>query len=341
VNIEDAFEESFRELGLDLDGTPDDTLLGTDDSDETDAEAEGGPEPDELVDEPTAEEDTPDEDADDVRSDAPAVEVPEGAILRLPDGTEVEADNAVLLQSDYTKKTQQVAEERKQLESERNEFESQRQQITDAYEQMRGWYEERVADPSNWVQEIVAGTQDPTTTIAKALYELANAGKLDPQFVSTFGIDAGEVAERAKTSTRDREIEELRKKVEDRERTEAEQARIREQAARYQSQWDEIKQANSLSFDDAEAERAAKKELLEFAVKSQLGHSLVDAYDLMTVRKAKTEKPQPAADPQVQAKKRASRAVSPKSSSSPPAKRRPQSTRDAALEALSEFTVGA
>ena len=341
MNIEEAFEESFRELGLDLDGTPDDTLLGTDDSDETDAEAEGGPEPDELVDEPTAEEDTPDEDADDVRSDAPTVEVPEGALLRLPDGTEVEVDKAVLLQSDYTKKTQQVAEERKQLDSERAEFETQRQQVSDAYEQMRGWYEERSANPSDWVKEIISGTQDPTTTIAKALYELANDGKLDPQFVATFGIDAGEVAERAKTSSRDRELEELRKKVEDRERTEAEQARIREQAARYQSQWDEIKQSNSLTFDSPDAEREAKKELLEFAVKSQLGHSLVDAYDLMTVRKAKTEKQPPAADPKIQAKKRASRAVTPKATNSAPSKPRPKTTRDAALEALSEFATGA
>lgn len=133
MNIEEAFEESFRELGLDLDGNPDDTLFGTDDSDE-ETEAEGGPESDELVDEPSDEEDTPDEDADDVRSDGPTVDVPEGAVLRLPDGTEVEVDKAVLLQSDYTKKTQQVAEERKQLGSDREEFEAQRQQVTDAYE---------------------------------------------------------------------------------------------------------------------------------------------------------------------------------------------------------------
>lgn len=340
MNIEDAFEESFRELGLDLDGNPDDTLFGTDENDE-ETEAEGGPESDELVDEPSDEEDTPDEDADDVRSDGPTVDVPEGAVLRLPDGTEVEADKAVLLQSDYTKKTQQVAEERKQLESDRAEFEAQRQQVTDAYEQMRGWYEERSANPTDWVKEIISGTQDPTTTIARALYDLANDGKLDPQFVATFGIDAGEVAERAKTSSRDREIEELRKKVEDRDLAEQEQARIREQAARYQSQWDEIKQNNGLSFDDADAERAAKKELLEFAIQSKLGHSLVDAYDLMTVRRAKTEKPQPAADPKVLAKKRASRAVSPKGASGTPSKPRPKTTRDAALEALSEFATGA
>ena len=338
MNIADAFEESFRELGLDLDGNPDDTPEGTDDSDETD-EAEGGLEPDESVDVPESEEDAPDAD-NDVRSDGPTVEVPEGAVLRLPDGTEVEADKAVLLQSDYTKKTQQVAEERKQLENERVEFETQRQQIVDAYEQMRGWYEERASNPSDWVKEIVSGAQDPTTTIAKALYELANDGKLDAQFVATFGIDAGEVAERAKVSARDDEVAELRKKLEERERTEQEQARIRQQAERYQSQWDEIKRNNSLTFDSPDVERDAKKQLLEFAVKSQLTSSLVDAYDLMQVRQAKTVKSQPVPDPDVLAKKRASRAVTPRSDSAGSAKTaaRPKSTREAALQVLSEFT---
>lgn len=342
MNIADAFEESFQELGLNLDDISDDTLSEVDETDE-EAEAEGGPEPDESVDGPDSEEDAPEEDDADVRSDVPAVDIPEGAVIRLPDGTEVEADKAVLFQSDYTKKTQQVAEERKQLESERAEFETQRQQITDAYEQMRGWYEERVSNPSDWVKEIVSETQDPTTTIARALYELANDGRLDPQFVATFGIDAGEVAERAKVSARDNELAELRRKMEERERTEQEQQRIREQAARYQSQWDQIKQANSLSYDSADAERAAKKELLEFAVKSQLAHSLVDAYDLMQVRQAKTVKEQPAPDPNVLAKKRASRAVTPKGSSTGPGNKRPRpkTTRDAALEALSEYAGGA
>jgi uncharacterized protein YgiM (DUF1202 family) len=342
VNIAQAFEESFRELGLDLDGTSDDTLLETDESDE-ETEAQGGPESDESVDAPAETEDASDED-DDVRSDAPTVEVPKGAVLRLPDGTTVEADKAVLLQSDYTRKTQQVAEERKRLESERNEFDTQREQITQAYEQMRGWYEERVSNPSDWVKEIISESQDPTTTIARALYELANDGKLDPQFVATFGIDAGEVAERAKVSARDRELEDLRKKVEARERTEQEQARIREQAARYQSQWDEIKQSTGLSFDNADAEREAKRELLEFAVKSQLAHSLVDAYDLMRARQAKAVKEQPAPDPAILAKKRASRAVTPRSDSVGPGRpkgNKPKSTREAALEALSEFATGA
>jgi hypothetical protein len=337
LNIEDAFEESFRELGIDLDGDADDILSAAVESDE-ESEDEDGPEASESVEEPVSEEDTSAEDDDEDHSDKPVIEVAEGAVLRLPDGTEVDASQAVLLQRDYTKKTQQLAEERR-------EFEAQREQVSEAYEQMRNWYEERSSDPTGWVQEIVAGTEDPTATIARALYELANQGKLDPAFVATFGIDAGDIAEKAKVSERDRELDELKKKIEDRERTEQEQLRIREQAAAYQSQWDEIKSSHGVAFDSPDVEREAKKELLEFAVQAKLSHSLVDAYDLMLVRRGRSttlSEPKPAADPQVTAKKRASRAVAQRSggagvSGNTPAK--PKSTRDAALEAISEFAA--
>ena len=337
MNIEDAFEESFRELGIDLDGDPEDILFGADENDET-PEAGDEPEVVESVEEETSEEDAPENDDDKNRPDVPVIDIPDGATLRLPDGTEVDSEQAVLLQRDYTKKTQQLAEERKA-------FDEQREQVSQAYEQMRGWYEERSSDPTGWVQEIVSGTDDPTATIARALYELANAGALDPAFVATFGIDAGEVAEKAKLSERDRELEELRRKVDDRERTEQEQARVREQAAVYQSQWDNIKTSYGIDFDSPDAEREAKKELLTFAVEAKLGHSLVDAYDLMMARKGRSNPqstPAPkVADPKVAAKKRASRAVTQRSESTPGGspKARPSSTREAALEAISEFTA--
>ena len=338
MNIEDAFEESFRELGLDLDGDTDDILSVADESDEL-FEGEDGPTAAESVDEQTSVEDALAGDADESdRSDAVRIDIPEGAVLRLPDGTEVDSKQAVLLQRDYTKKTQQLADERR-------EFEEQRQQVADAYEQMRTWYEERAADPTAWVQEIVSSAEDPTATIAKALYELANQGKLDPSFVAAFGIDAGEVAERAQQTSRDSELEALKKKVEEREQAEEAQARVREQAAVYQRQWDDIKSNHALAFDSADAEREAKKELLTFALQSGLSHSLTDAYDLMLVRTGRfnPQSTQPTkGDPEVAAKKRASRAVTQRSESAAGGgtkTTRPRSTREAALEAISEFAA--
>lgn len=331
MKIDEAAEQSFQELGLSLDDISDDIPAETVDSAEPE-EAEDGPAEDEVAEDPASEEDT-EEDAE-VVDTSDVVELPSGGKVRLPDGTEVDVDKAVLLQSDYTKKTQQLSEERKQFEAERT-------QITEAYEQMRQWYEQRSSNPSDWVREIVEGAGDPTATIAKALYELANTGKLDPEFVKAFGIDSSEVQQRAAKSDKDREIEELRKRLDQREATEAEQAAIRKQAAQYQSQWDEIKGNYGLDFASAEAEVEAKRELLNFALQNRMSHSLTDAYDLMEFRRSKTvqpkaEKAQP--DPQVTEKKRASRAVTPKSAGSiGNEKRKPLSTRDAALQVLEEY----
>jgi hypothetical protein len=334
MNLNEALEQSLEALGLDLDGDSDTFQSETDEQvvePETAEEVEG----DEPVDAEDDGEDT-DEEAveEDQKTDTQVVEVPSGAVLRLPDGTEVEADKAVLFQSDYTKKTQQLAEERKT-------FESDREQVVKAYEQMREWYESRAANPTNWVKEIVSESPDPTAAIAKALYELANEGKLDSEFVKTFGIDSGEVAKRATESKRDSELEELRKKVDERERSEAEQRAIQEQAKKYQSEWDAIKESHGLNFEGRDAEIEAKRELLQFAMNNRMAHSLKDAYDLMLLRTGRTGQPkaEPAkADPQVTEKKRASRAVTPKSSATgAPRAKKPASVREAALQSLEEY----
>lgn len=348
MNLSEALEQSFQELGLNVEDDTDSFQSDIDESDEVEVAEEEAAE-DESVDAESVEEDADDEaDTEDQTTDADVVEVPAGTILRLPDGTEVEADKAVLFQSDYTKKTQQLAEERKQLENDRETFDADRQKVAEAYEQMREWYESRASNPTDWVKEIISEAKDPTATIAKALYELANDGKLDPDFVKTFGIDAGEVATRASQSQRDRELDELRKKVESRERTEAEQKAVAEQARKYQAEWDEIKSTHSLDFDGNDAEVAAKRELLQFALKNRMSHSLKDAYDLMLVRTGRLGQPKaeqvPSPDPQVTEKKRASRAVTPKSQATGGGKKgvpRPKSTRDAALQAIEEYARNA
>jgi hypothetical protein len=348
VNLNEALERSLSELGLDLDGDSDDFQTETVESDGN-ADAEEAAEAEDSVDAGDDAEDTEDEaESEDHTSDAPVVEVPAGSLIRLPDGTEVPADKAVLFQSDYTKKTQQLAEERKSLENDRETFEADRQKVAEAYEQMRGWYETRSANPTEWVKEIVQESSDPTATIARALYELANAGRLDPDFVKTFGIDAGEIAQRASQSQRDRELEELRSKVETRERTEAEQKAIQQQAQKYQSEWSDIKTTHGLEFTNADAEVEAKRELLQFALKNRISHSLKDAYDLMLVRTGRVGQPKaepvPMPDPQVTEKKRASRAVTPKSQATGGGSKgvpRPKSTRDAALQAIEEYARNA
>jgi hypothetical protein len=348
VNLNEALERSLSELGLNLDSDSDDFQTEAVEKDD-DADAEEAAEAEDSADAGDDAEDTEDEaESEDQTPDAPVVEVPKGAVIRLPDGTEVPADKAVLFQSDYTKKTQQLAEERKSLESEKETFEADRQKVAEAYEQMRGWYETRAANPTEWVKEIVQESSDPTATIARALYELANAGRLDPDFVKTFGIDAGEIAQRASKSQTDRELAELRAKVEGKERSEVEQKAIQQQAQKYQSEWDDIKTTHGLDFSNTDAEIEAKRELLQFALKNRISHSLKDAYDLMLVRTGRVGQPKaepvPMPDPQVTEKKRASRAVTPKSQATGGGSKgvpRPKSTRDAALQAIEEFARNA
>lgn len=343
----DVFEQAFDDLGFDFEDATDTIASDIDESDDTEFDSDGS-EDVELVEDEDAveqvEEDGDDETDDDASSDdstdAVEVRLADNQKVVLPDGTEVDAKDIIAFQSDYTKKTQALAEQRKQ-------FETEREQIVTAYNQMRDYYEDRVKNPTNWVAEIASGAEKPTAVLAGAIYDLAQQGLLDKQFIEAFGIESGVVAETAKESKTEAELRALREKLESREIEEQEQARLQQTVARYQSEWSQIKQDHALSFDTPKAETAAKRELLTFATERKLTSSLVDAYDLMAARKGRLSAPAvaettatPEPDPAVLEKKRASRAVSQRSTSggsAPQKKSRPKTTRAAALETLEEF----
>jgi len=345
VDIQEAMEQSLSELGFNLaDGNdldiPEATVEEAGDGTLEDGGGDTG--------QPEATEESEDTAQPEDVAELEGEEIPlsEDAVLVLPDGSRVPSKDVILFQKDYTKKTQQVAEERRRLESEREEFDDVRQQVEQTYNDMREWYESRVQDRTAWIQEIVSESENPTATIARAIYEMAQAGKLDPAFVETFGLDAGDVAEIAKESSRDAEIAELRRKVEEREQGEAQAAAVQRYAAQYQQQWEAIKADRGLQFESPDAEVAAKREVLKFALDNNITRSLIDAYDLMRVRTGEIQSPEepsaPQADPEIVAKKKASRAVTPRSAvGGVPAKAKPRSTRDAALQSLDEFLARA
>lgn len=344
MEFREAFEASFAELGIaDLDETPDDIPAGTveeteDESPEDEAgssEEVGGFDDGEDGEEP----------ADSGKTTV--IDISEGAELRLPDGTIVPADKAVLMQADYTRKTQELADQRKQFEAELAEFQEVSAEVEQTYTQMREWYDTRAANPSGWIAEIAANSQDATATVAKALYDLAQAGVLDKKFVETFGIETGEVAEVAQRGKVESEIADLRRSLEEREAAELERERLQRQqeliqkrAAVYEQEWEQIKVDNNLQFADITDEVNAKRELLQFALENKLGRSLLDAYDLLAVRKSKSGLRQESApDPEVAAKKRASRAVTPKTSVSASNPRKKKiSDREAILEAMESMS---
>jgi hypothetical protein len=334
IDVQEAFEQSIVELGFE--SLLDDSEVSPEEVEEQEPSDEAEAEPSEDEDAPVDETEENNDDEQDAE-DSPVLEVSENAKLKLPDGTVVDAKQAVLLQADYTRKTQELAEQRKQVEAAQYEYERSQQEYDRAYGQMRDWYEQRASRPADWIAEIASQTQDATSTVAQALYAMAQKGLLDPKFVETFGIDAGEVAQVAKGSQVESELEELKRWRYEQETTAERQQAVQKRALAYEQEWERIKAANSLQFQDRLSEVEAKKDLLNFALQNNLTRSLVDAYDLMTVRKPNVFKKTP--PPVEVSTKRASKVVTPKSSvvSNKTTKKQPKNSRDAALEALEEL----
>lgn len=360
-----AAEKAFEELDLQarLDN-PDEGTEPDDQEDPPDPDGDGDPEAEEDdqadTDDPEQGdgdgEDDLDEDGDDEGDDSDddepsgePIELSEKDVIRLPDGTEVPVEKAALFQSDYTKKTQAVAQEREQLDTERKQLEQDKAEVEGLFEKMSSWYDERSQDPGGWVVEIASQSSDPTRTVAKALKSLAESGQLDPKFVETFGLESGPVAEEAQSAEAEDRLARLEQELEQQKTSEQEQARVRQAAAEYQRQWNSIKQAHGVEYSTPDEERAAKAEVLQFAREREIT-SLEDAYDLLAARKAR-QQPEPAPqkrtqpDPETTQRKRQSRAVTPRSTAGGGGAQRPQrkgsTTREAALIALEQFASDA
>lgn len=346
MDIREAFEASLTELGIDnLDDNPEDILEGIVNEAE-DGEPKDEGEPEDVVGESDSLSDSAKQDD---TADSEVIDIKDGASIRLPDGTVVPADKAVLMQSDYTRKTQELAQQRKELDSKVNEFRGYEQQVRQSYESMKGWYEERASNPSGWIAEIASQSPDATGVIAKALYDLADAGVLDPKFVETFGLKSGVVSEEARRSKIENELNQLKSSMQQKEMTERQreaerqrQALVQKRAAVYEQEWEQIKAKNNLFFTDRVEEIDAKRQLLQFAMENKVTKSLVDAYDLMSVRRGPISAKRaqnPATD--VSENKRASRAVTPKTSVSGATKRTKKqvSDREAILEAMEGLSL--
>ena len=340
MDIREAFEQSLAELeGLELDSNsldiPEETVEKTEDETPEDEAVES----DEVQeDEESSEDEKP---SDDDSADDNLIEIAPDAKLKLPDGSVVSADKAVLMQADYTRKTQELAEQRKAFETEQSSFQEQKQQVDSLYEQMQTWYESRAAEPSSWITEIASETEDATATVARALYEMAQAGLLEEQFVEAFGIDTGEIAEIANRSKVEDELAELRSWRQAQEQEVKQREVVRQRAQQYEQEWDQVKLQRGLDFSSKANELDVKKELFQFAYENKITHSLLDAYDLMSVRTPK-KAPVQGKSPEVTEKKRASRAVTPKSSpNGAGSKKSSLSTKDAILESMDELFSGA
>lgn len=223
----------------------DDTTPADEQPEGADGDADDAPEPDADDDG-----DGDDEDGDpEEESDAEVLDLSPDITVRLPDGTEVSGEELAkgyLRQSDYTRKTQELAEQRKQLEA--------HQRVAEAL----------VEDPVGLVVQLAAEL-GPEAFLTELLAELSASGALDRRVAEAVGLDDGRAenvrlrreAERAK-----READRLRQEREQ----EAEQARAererQERLAELQAQWDRIVRSEGLAPDQA---RRELRELVAFA----------------------------------------------------------------------------
>lgn len=263
------------------------------------------------------------------------IEVTEDDVIVLPDGSQVNVRESALRQADYTRKTQQIAEERKKVEAKQVELDG-------VLESFETWYQERAANPDRWISEIAKSLPDRslrTQTVARVLKDLAESGYLEDDFVSMFGLTSGPAVEFAKEPEEDR-VSRLEAQLQAQQQEKQIEARVRQQAAVLQSQWDEIKQSYGLAFSTSVEEMDAKRETLQFAKDNNVP-SLRVAFDAMQARRQTATPRQP--DAATTEKKRATRAITPKSSAagqvtSP--KKKAKSISEAASLALDNYLTG-
>lgn len=340
--LDEAFNAAYAELTADptpveapapdVDDTPDPDLEPEAETEEAeDAEPDvTEPEGDEEEDEPT-----------DESQAGEVLELPDGVTVRLPDGTEVDSGelrNGYLRQSDYTRKTQEVAEQRREAEALKAEAD-------DLLDRMANWYEDRSSNPANWIEEVASQSDNPTVAIARALKNMADKGLLDPDFVETFGLKAGKVADTAAKGESDDRLATIERELAQ-QREAAQQVQAREEAARQVlQQWEDVKTTNGLSYTDPAEEHTARAELLRFAVDHELA-DLKTAYLALEGQRALTRKteapPAPLSDPAAVERKRATRAMAKRSAApaAPVTKPTNLSVTEAASEALEEFLAG-
>ena len=195
-------------------------------------------------------------------------------------------------------------------------------------------------NPVGVISGFLADTDDPTTALAQTIVELAKTGMLDPKFLETFGITQEVQDKWQSEGKRESEVSELRRRLDqqDREREERESAsladrEIRDMLEEYERQWERVVRSNGLSEDDIDSKIA----VLEYARDNTITN-LEKAYAAWRFEQIQAEK----AKQPVSAKKRATGAVSKKSSSKPTASdtKRAGNVEDAAWEAFNELTAG-
>jgi hypothetical protein len=265
------------------------------------------------------------------------VAVNEDSIIRLPDGTEVSVKEAALRQADYTRKTQQIAEERKLLEGSKAEF-SEALSYVDSLK--TAW----AKNPAEVVAGFVSSSSDPTLLYSQVLIELSKSGTLDNQFLETFGITPDVQKQWQEQASREADLDDVRRRLDSYEAEKAQretqtQFEMEQEAtiAQYEQQWDGIKSEFGVT-ETGKDELELKIEVLQYASARGIT-DLRSAFAALQFEKSRTSAPAAPAKAGVSDKKRATSVVTAKGTSGSGAPAKPVSSlEDAAWEAFREIS---
>lgn len=322
---------------------------------------------DEVSLEVTGDEDTPSDEEVDETDEEPSDEdaepaegevvVSDDTVLVLADGTKVSVKDGIELKAAFTRKTQELSEERAKVE----DFHA---QVNETWEEMRAWSESVQANPAAFFAHTLTQSSDPVTTLVDAIVEAAtvfdgdptgvasallkglnDGGHLAADFVQTFGLTKPEhpVNRKADTATQAARLKKLEEQAEARRQEEARTQQERQFQAEYDRQVSDIVREEGLTFaNDAEFEEF-RMELFRTAVESGAVDNLRPAYATIALRKLREDQAKQTRQQKQAAKKRPARAVSKGGASngskqaSPP--RAKGDINAAAAEAFAEFTA--
>ena len=271
-------------------------------------------------------------------TDKGRVTVSEEDVILLPDGTEVAVKEAVLRQRDYTRKTQALADERKAFE---DRLATSQGDLEYVQTLQKAWQ----TNQAEVISGFVASAQDPTLVLSQAIVDLAKQGKLDPNFLETFGITnevrekwAGEVQNKSELADMKARLERFENDKQSAELANQAKQQEAELVAEYEAQWATIAAESGLTAEPAKA-AAAKLELLQYALENGIPN-LPAAWKALQFEKGQSAKTATKSNKAaVDAKKSATGAISSKSTGGSVVTAKPlTSIEDAVWVAFQELT---
>jgi hypothetical protein len=212
------------------------------------------------------------------------------------DGEEIQVSldelrNGYMRQAKFTRSQQALAEERRQVEAQREELAS---FVTAVAESPFEFVSEVVQTaPTQVVADYVAEAEDPTEFALKLIATLHRRNVLLPELSKVFtdaGVDLDRVAVLAAKEAKETGREKAKREAEELAQRESEEKAaqdVQAQAvARFEREWENVKDDFDLSFSSTEDEEAAIAELVDFCV-ARNTTDLAAAWQKLSEKKAR------------------------------------------------------